>query len=77
MNEQTPIYQEFLWAVEHVEKLVDRRQTTTSFFLSVNTAILAGIGLLSKDVQIRPDWLMISIVMLLISGLLSSSLKVL
>jgi len=30
---------------EHVENLLDRRQTTTSFYFSVNTAIFAVVGL--------------------------------
>ena len=37
---------EFQLAFSHVEKLIDRRQSTTSFYLSVNTGILAVIGLL-------------------------------
>jgi hypothetical protein len=34
---------------DHIKTLLNRRQSTTSFYLSVNTGILAVIGLLVKD----------------------------
>jgi len=56
---------------DHIEKLLDRRQTTTSFYLSVNTGILAVIALLVKDAQLAGLWLPGSIVLLLIAGLIA------
>lgn len=49
--------EELKHTLTHVEKLLDRRQTTTSFYLSVNTAIVAVIGLLLKDTQLAVKWL--------------------
>ena len=63
--------QDFQWASEHIEKLIDRRQDTTSFFLSVNTGILAAIGLLAKDSQMQASWLSISVALLLVAGLIA------
>jgi hypothetical protein len=33
----------------HVEKMSERRQTANNFFLSLNSAIFAGMGLLAKE----------------------------
>jgi hypothetical protein len=62
---------EFRLALEHVEKLLDRRQANTSFYLSVNTGIFAAIGLLLKDSGLTGVWLMGSIVFLLCAGLIA------
>ncbi len=43
--------------LDHVEKLVDRRQSTTSFYISLNAGIAAAIGLLLKDYALTQDWL--------------------
>jgi hypothetical protein len=58
-------------ALDNVQRLLDRRQSTTSFYLSVNTGILAVIGLLVKDAQMQAPWLVVSIVLLLIAGLIA------
>ena len=50
-------FEEFKLALKHVEKLLYRRQSTTSFYLSVNTGILAVIGLLLKDSPLSGRWL--------------------
>lgn len=55
----------------HTEKLLDRRQTTTSFYFSVNTAILAVIGLLIKDADLTGWWRIVSLLLLLIAGLIA------
>lgn len=62
---------EFSAAFDHIEKLLDRRQNTTSFYLSVNTGILAVIALLVKDTQLAGLWLPGSIVLLLVAGLIA------
>ncbi len=36
-------------AFAHVEELLNRRQSTASFYFSVNTAIFAIVGLLIED----------------------------
>ncbi len=56
---------------DHIKTLLDRRQSTTTFYLSVNTGILAVIGLLVKDAQMQAPWLVVSIVLLLIAGLIA------
>ena len=61
----------FKSASDHIKTLLDRRQSTTSFYLSVNTGILAVIGLLVKDAQMQAPWLVASIILLLIAGLIA------
>jgi hypothetical protein len=61
----------FEFNFNHIEKLLDRRQNTTSFYLSVNTGILAVIAFLAKDTQLVGFWLPGSIVLLLIAGLIA------
>jgi hypothetical protein len=60
---------EFKFALDHVEKLLDRRQSITSFYLSVNAAIATVIGLLLKDSQLQREWLALSVLILLVAGL--------
>jgi hypothetical protein len=64
-------FDEFQLALTHVEKLLDRRQSTTSFYLSVNTGILAVIGLLLKDSLLTGRWLAVSILLLLCAGFIA------
>lgn len=61
--------EEFQIGLEHIEKLLDRRQVTTSFYLSVNTGISAVIGALLKGARLRVDWLSIAVLLLLCAGL--------
>lgn len=65
------IERNFKFAFDHVEKLLDRRQFTTSFYLSVNTAISAVVGLLSKRNGLATNWIVPSILVLLIAGLIA------
>jgi hypothetical protein len=62
---------ELRFAMTHVEKLLDRRQTTTSFYLTVNTGILAVIGLLLTGSEFTQDWLPLSILLLSGAGLIA------
>ena len=71
MREKTPIIKKFNFAFSHTEKLLDRRQSTTSFYFSVNTAILAVIGLLIKDSDLTGWWRIVSLLLLLIAGLIA------
>jgi hypothetical protein len=66
-----PNFDEFRLAFTHVEKLLDRRQSTTSFYLSVNTGIFAIIGLLLKDSRLAGSWLAGSILLLLCAGFIA------
>ena len=61
---------DFETAFSHIQKLLDRRQSTTSFYLSVNTVVLAVIGLLLKDAQLTGVWWAVSILALLGEGVL-------
>ena len=61
---------DFETAFSHIQKLLDRRQSTTSFYLSVNTVVLAVIGLLLKDAQLTGVWWAVSILALLGAGVL-------
>jgi hypothetical protein len=71
MQESSLALMEFQFAVEHVEKMLDRRQTNTSFYLSVNAGILAVVGLLLTEFQSRQDWLPVSILLLACAGLIA------
>ena len=62
---------EFRLAFSHVEKLLDRRQHTTSFYLSVNTGISAVIGLLLKNAQLPAGWQVGAVLLLLGAGLIA------
>lgn len=64
-------HDEFKLAFAHVEKLLDRRQLTTSFYLSVNTGIFATIGLLVKDARLAEAWLTVAILLLLFAGFIA------
>jgi len=64
-------FEELQLALKHVEKLLDRRQTNTSFYLSVNTGILAAIGLLLKDSKLTEEWLLASILLLVGAGFIA------
>jgi hypothetical protein len=59
---------EYQYALDHVEKLLDRRQSTTSFYISINAGIAAAIGLLLKDTPLAQDWLWTSVFLLLLTG---------
>jgi type III secretory pathway component EscS len=53
----------------HIEKLLDRRLSITSFYLSVNAAIATVIGLLVKDAQLQQELLPFTILLLIAAGL--------
>ena len=59
---------EFQLVFSHIEKMVDRRQATTSFYLSVNTGILAVIGFLTKDAALTGAWWVVAVLLLLCAG---------
>jgi hypothetical protein len=63
------IPEEYSLALAHTEKLLDRRQSITSFYLSVNAAIATVIGLLVKDAQHQQELLPVAILLLLAAGL--------
>jgi hypothetical protein len=46
---------EFQFALEHVEKMLGRRQTHTSVYISVNAGIATAVGLLLKDAQLSGE----------------------
>ncbi len=62
---------DFKFGLEHVEKLLDRRQAITTFYLSVNAGIASIVGLLLKDAQLKQEWLLISVLLLLGAGLIT------
>ena len=64
-------FDEFQFAFDHVEKLLDRRQQTTTFYLTVNTGIFAAIGLLVKDARLPEAGLTGAILLLLCAGFIA------
>ena len=71
MREKTPIIKKFNFAFSHTEKLLDRRQFTTSFYLSVNTGILAALGFLVKNTHLTGVWLIAAVLLLLVAGIVA------
>ncbi|MBC8492818.1 MAG: hypothetical protein H8D43_03455 [Chloroflexi bacterium] len=71
VDKTTLAFKEFQLALGHVEKLLDRRQANTSFYLFVNTGILAAIGLLIKDSGLTQEWLLVAILLLVVAGLIA------
>jgi len=63
--------EELSFAFDYAQKLLDRRQTNTSFYLTVNTGILALIGLILKDSHLPEPWLLASILVLIVAGLVA------
>jgi hypothetical protein len=61
--------EEYSLALAHTEKLLDRRLSITSFYLSVNAAIATVIGLLVKDAQLQQEFLPVAVLFLLVAGL--------
>jgi len=66
-----PSLEEYKLAATHVDKLLDRRQSTTSFYLSVNTGIAAVVGLLLKDVELHGIWMISAVLLLLSTGVIA------
>ena len=64
-------FDEYTLAVNHAEKLLDRRQFTTSFYLSVNTGIVAVIGLLLQGGPLTNIWKAGAIILLLGAGFIA------
>lgn len=58
-------------AIDHIEKLLDRRQATTTFYLSVNTAISAAIGLIINNNQLAGWWLVGALLLLIATGIMA------
>ncbi|MFC2036911.1 hypothetical protein ACFLYD_02925 [Chloroflexota bacterium] len=71
MQESSLTHDEFQSAMQHVEKLLDRRQTTTSFYLSANAGILAVVGLLLSGTHASQELQSVSSLMLIGAGLIA------
>jgi hypothetical protein len=64
-------YQLFL---DHVEKLIDRRQTVTTTYLTVNAAVIAAIAFVLKDAPMLEWGRQVSGLVLLVVGIISCAL---
>lgn len=62
---------ELNFAFEHIEKLLDRRHTMTTFYVSVNTVILAILGILVQSVHIETRLLAMCVGLLLTAGFMT------
>lgn len=71
LDDHTLYYDQYKLALTHVEKLLDRRQSTTSFYLSVNTGIAAVVGLLLKDAPLTGIWMISTLLLLLAAGFIA------
>lgn len=60
---------EYQLAWEQVNKLIQRRQTVSTIYLSVNTAIIGVIAFLVKDTGLKEIGILLSTFVLLIAGL--------
>lgn len=63
------IQSEYMVAIDHVEKTIDRRQNITTVYLSVNAAVLGAISFVLKD---GVTWTQISTLFLLFAGIIAS-----
>jgi len=59
---------EFQFTYDHIQKLLDRRQTATAFYFSVNTGILAALGFLLQEGSFNGGWWTGILAVLLIVG---------
>jgi hypothetical protein len=59
---------EFEFAYDHIQKLLERRQAATSFYFSVNTGVMAALGLLLKDYELTGRCWTGVVAVLLIAG---------
>jgi hypothetical protein len=66
--------EEYKTFLDHVADLANRRQSVTTTYLSVNTAISAALAFLFRDGDLAGPVEQISAVALLVAGLVASSL---
>jgi F0F1-type ATP synthase assembly protein I len=63
---QAAILEQYKTYVEMADRISERRATTNTFFLTLNTAIFTGVGvLLQSKVNCQPWWLVAMLTMLL------------
>ena len=69
--EQPTSCPEFQFAYNHIERLIDRRQADTVFYLSVNTGLLAALGFLTQSADLSSLWWVGALAALLIAGFIA------
>lgn len=69
--DQVHIHHDYELAITHIEKLLDRRQITTTFYLSVNTGIAAAVGLIINNNQLSGWWLIGALLLLIVTGVIA------
>jgi hypothetical protein len=67
----TPTFDNFNQSWQHINHLLDRRQKTTSFYLSVNTGIIAVISFLMSGQPFTGVWMPVSFLLVLVAGLVA------
>jgi len=65
---------EYRLALDQVDKLTQRRQSITTTYLSVNTAVTGAIAFLIKDGSLPSVTSQVSVLALLLSGIVACSL---
>ena len=62
-------FEEYKRLVEDTARITDRRQTTSNIYVTVNSLLLAAIGLLIKDLGVQGTWTLLLPLPLVIAGI--------
>jgi hypothetical protein len=63
------LFEEYSLFVEDTSRLSDRRQTISNIYIAVNSILLAGAGLLIKDLGVEFSWKVLLSLPLIIAGI--------
>jgi len=66
-----PGFEEYKLFFEYINKLIDRRQTVTTIYLAVNTALIGAVTYIFSNLQIQEVGKELSALGLLLAGLLA------
>ena len=62
-------FEEYKLFIDDTARLSDRRQLISNIYLTVNSLLLAAIGIIVKDLGIKGSWLLLLPLPLIISGI--------
>jgi len=72
MTNQALLYDEYKTTLEHIESVLNRRQRTSSFYITINSGIAALITVLLGGSEVFGPWILASLVLLLAAGFIAS-----
>jgi len=62
-------FEEYQRLIDDTARITDRRQNTSNIYVTVNSLLLAAIGLLMKDLGISGTWILLLPLPLVIAGI--------